>query len=213
MNNKIIQKFRTKLPLIAATLLLLTGCATQSLQTHRGSHGPPENERTALAGFQFPFRAGPDQIVVFVVHMQEDRDKPYRKIVGYGFDNNRVTMLPSEEYSVHVFTATPKALKLDGICNDSEKFETRKPSNGVISLDHPYALRRQAEVDVSGSFQLGQTYVVKLSPFCFKNIYAGGLLLSKGSAVLMNEEQGKYLIFKSKKSGIFLKADSPTRVD
>lgn len=182
----------------AAITLLLAGCATHSLQTERGTTKPLEDDLPALSRFQLPIQAKPDQIVVFVAHVQEDRDKPYRKTVSYGFDTNRPSRLPSEEYSVHTFSTPPQALKLEGICNDSEKFESQIPSNGVIPLDHPYALRRQTEVDVSTSFQLGRTYVIKLTPFCFKNIYAGGgPLLSKGSAVLMNDEQGKHLIFKT----------------
>lgn len=191
--------FTRSFPAIGIVVALLAGCATQSLQTHRGSAKVPASEQAAFSSFQLPIKAKPDQIVVYVVHLQEDRDKPYRKTVGYRFDDSAAYSLPSEMHSVHTFSSPPKLLKLDGICNDSDKFESQTPADGIIPLNHPYALRRQTEIEVLNSFQLGRTYVIQLSPFCFKNIYAGGgPMLSKGTATQTSEELGKYLVFKSK---------------
>lgn len=197
--------FRTPIRYLATVTLLsatlgLTGCATDRLQTHKVSMTLDGKERTSFEDFKFPVTAKADQLVIFVVHMQDDTDKPYKKTVGYAFDNSPLQTLPSEMHSIHVFNTIPKMLKLDGICNDSEKFETRMPADGVIPLNHPYALRRQTEVDLSDSFEFGNTYVIQLSPFCFRNAYAGGLFLSKGSAGLVKEENGKYLIFKTKQA-------------
>ena len=197
--------FKSPLRLLATITLFtavlgLTGCASGRLQTHNISMKPNEKERTSFDNFQLSTKAKKDQIVIFVVHMQEDMDKPYRKTVGYAFDNEPLQSLPSEMHAIHIFNTLPKTLKLDGICNDSEKFETRMPADGIIPLSHPYALRRQTEVDLSSSFEFGHTYVIQLSPFCFSNAYAGGLFLSKGTAGLVKEEIGKYLIFKTKQA-------------
>lgn len=181
-----------------AVAIFIGGCG--AIQTHRGEISVPDSDRSKLASFSLPIKAASDQIVLYVAHKQQDNDKPYRKSIAYEFDDGKSTILPSNEYQVHQFSYIPKQLRVTAICNDSEKFESRMPSDGIITLSHPYALKRTTEVQLLESLKPGETYIISVSPGCFRNRYDGSLSLSKGSITLLDEGSGKYLIFSSKRN-------------
>jgi len=162
--------------------LLLTGCATNSINHFSGQINIPDSDLTGFKQYELPVKADASDAVVYMVYTYgfykgaKERAKGH---VSFNMDGGKEYTLNDDEYTVLKLAKPPKSLNIKAACNGYQPVNLKLGKN----------------------IKLGKTYIIAASPVCFYNPYDNvGMELSTGSVRMMDNRNGKYLIYKSKQN-------------
>ncbi len=188
---------------VALLVFFLVGCQSNLLQVSN-------NDRQAYEKYSLPVVASKAESVVYVVHLQdgkiEQKQAPeYRWIrtVQIG-ESEQHSSAPGENMIFRIKPGTYK-IKVTGVCG-RENNTIMPPKGSDISPDLPGWLTQTTYFgnvflgsadDVT--FEPGKTYIYSMSPTCYLNRQAGGLVFLIGMR-LRDDPDAKYLVFKTKQA-------------